>query len=97
FNLQDTGEKGIRGHRTDSKLRQVFGERFDALSEAEKDKVVDDLRSFRLTEALERRGRKRWGLSTEQAMLFADIDLEEGYGAHCLKALDILLPLMQGG
>lgn len=97
FNLQDTGEKGIRGHRTDSKLRQVFGERFDGLSEAEKDQVVDDLRSFRLTEALERRGRNRWGLSAEQAMLFADIDLEEGYGSHCLKALDILLSLMQGG
>jgi len=48
FNLERGGETRMPGHRTDAKLRAVFGDRFDAFSNEDKDRMVEDLRSFRL-------------------------------------------------
>ncbi|KAA0212967.1 MAG: type II CRISPR RNA-guided endonuclease Cas9 [Cyanobacteria bacterium CYA] len=97
FNLEDGGDPKLIGHRTDAKLIDVFGPAFDRLSEDDRDRVVEDLRSFRLPEALERRGRSRWGLSNEQAIAFAGIELEEAYASLSLKAMRRLLPAMERG
>lgn len=97
FNLEESGERKLMGHRTDAKLFDVFGSKWETLREEQRDQVVVDLRSFRLPEALERRGRSRWGLSTEQAIAFADIELEEGYASLSLKAMRRLLPEMEMG
>lgn len=97
FNLERGDEKKIVGHRTDAKLRAVLGDRLDSYSDAEMERMVEDLRSFRLPEALIRRGVKRWGLSPEQAVAFAAIGLEEGYAPLSLKALNLLVPRMEEG
>lgn len=97
FNLEDGGDPKLIGHRTDEKLIDVFGPSFDQLSEDDRDRIVEDLRSFRLPEALERRGRSRWGLTNEQAIAFAGIELEEAYAALSLKAMRRLLPAMERG
>lgn len=97
FNVEDGGDPKLMGHRTDAKLIDVFGPAFDHLSEDDRDRIVEDLRSFRLPEALERRGRSRWGLTNEQAIAFAGIELEEAYAALSLKAMRRLLPALERG
>ncbi len=97
FNLETGGEKKIIGHRTDAALREALADRFDSLSETEKDRAVEDLRSFRLPEALERRGRRRWGLDAEHARLFSGAALEEGYASLSLAAIRRLLPRLEQG
>lgn len=54
FNLEEGGERRIVGHRTDARLRAVIGDRFDSFSEADRDRMVEDLRTFRSAEALRR-------------------------------------------
>ena len=97
FNLERDDEKRLVGHRTDAKLLAVFGERFGTFSDADRDRMVEDLRSFRLPEALVRRGERRWGLCPDRASEFAMIDLEEGYAPLSIEAIRRLLPLMEQG
>lgn len=97
FNLEDGGEKKIVGHRTDFAIREALGNRFHSLADAEKDRIVEDLRSFRLPEALERRARRKWGLDAEHARLFAGAALEEGYASLSLEAMRRLMPLLEQG
>lgn len=97
LNVEDDGETRLIGHRTDAKLREVFGFRYDSLPAAERDAIVTDLRSIRTPEALRRRGETRWGLGADQAAAFADLSLEEGYGSLSLAAIHALLPLMEEG
>jgi len=90
-------EKKIVGHRTDAKLRDAIGPRFDAMSDRERDQLVLDLRSFRETEPLIGRLKSHWGLSDEQARKVADADLEEGYASYSLAAIRRLIPHLERG
>jgi CRISPR-associated endonuclease Csn1 len=97
FNLETGDETKIPGNRTEGKLRKVFGERLDSFTSADLDRMVEDLRSFRLPDALVRRGVQRWGLTKEEAEEFASIGLEEGYAPICLAAVARLMPLLEEG
>lgn len=97
FNLEEGGEKRLVGHRTDGKLGQVFGTRWDELNAADRDRVVEDVRSFRLSEALVKRGQRRWGLSAEAAREFGRVTLEEGYASLSVPAMLRLMPLLEKG
>ncbi len=97
FNLERGGEKLLRGNRTASKLYKVFGERWLAFTDAEREQLVEDLHCMADGDALARRGRKVWGLSEEEARNFAAITLEPGYCNHSLKALSRLLPMLEQG
>ncbi len=95
FNLEEGGEKRILGNRTSAALREVFGEKWDSLSEADKEQVVEDLRSIVKDETLIRRGVKKWGLDEESAKKLAQISLEEDYCDYSRRALRKLLPLLR--
>ncbi len=98
FTHEEGGEKKLVGHRTDEKLRKVFGKRWDALTESERDQVVEDVLSYEKSDALVRRGVSRWGLTTEQAEQLADeVAFEDGYSAHCVPALRQLVAEMEDG
>jgi CRISPR-associated endonuclease Csn1 len=97
FNLERGDEKRIVGHRTDAKLRTVCGDRFQDLTDTDKDRMVEDLRSFRQPEALIRRANARWGLPADDAVRFASLHLEEGYAPLSLAALKRLVPRMAEG
>lgn len=97
FNIEFDEEKRVIGHRTDAKLREVFGDRFDSMSETERDACVTDLRSYRSADGLAKRGRTRWGLSAADAARFAEIALEDDYGSLSAAAVERLLPLMRDG
>ncbi|GJQ29524.1 MAG: hypothetical protein HBSAPP03_14080 [Phycisphaerae bacterium] len=97
FNLERGDETKLPGHRTDAKLRAAFGEAFDSFFESDRDRMVEDLRSFRLPEALLRRAERRWNLHGDAAAAFAAIGLEEGYAPLSLAAIKKLLPRMEEG
>ena len=98
FNFEkEDGEKGLPGNRTNAKLKAVFDSRWIDMSSTEKERALEDLRSFRSEQALERRGINYWKLAPEQAKNFSKINLEDGYCALSKKALGKLLPEMEKG
>lgn len=95
LSIERGGEKKLIGHRTDAKLRTIFGaDKWDMMSEGDKDTIVHALRSFRDRDALRRYGVRRWGLDGDAADTFADTTLEEGHAAHCREALEKLVVRM---
>ncbi len=97
FNLEEGGEKRICGNRTDAALRKVFGDRWDELSETQRDQVVEDVLSIEKEDALIRRAKRYWNLNQEQAEALADITLEEDFARHCCPALELLVARMADG
>jgi len=97
FNLQEGGESGLVGNRTDAKLAPIFGDRWSELSECDRDQVVEDLLTIEDTEAMERRASGRWGLDEEAAGKLADLRLEDGHANHCRLALGALVTRMEQG
>ncbi|MBI5863863.1 MAG: type II CRISPR RNA-guided endonuclease Cas9 [Planctomycetes bacterium] len=97
FNLERGDEKKLPGNRTESKLRKVFDDRWESMSEQHRDAVVEDLLSIEDPKALERRARGRWGLDEERAAKLADISLEQDRARHCAAALQKLVDRMRDG
>lgn len=97
FELDAQSGRTLNGLRTDAKLREIFGERWDDFSEDEKNAAVADCLSFVRTDAMEKRGRDYWGLSADDARAFARVKLEEGYANLSRAALRRLLPELEAG
>lgn len=97
FNLEEGGEKRLVGNRTAARLRDVFGDRWDAMPASQQAMVVEDLLSMEKEGALERRGMRAYGLSAAEAKRFAALELEDGYCAYSRVALRRLLPRLQVG
>ncbi len=92
----ESGEAGkIPGNRTASRLRRVLSNRWDAMDEAAKATLVEDLLSIRDPDVLRRRLMgPAHGLDDTLARRVADVRLESGRAAISLKAMRHLLPVM---
>ncbi len=97
FNLERGGETRVIGNRTASKLREIFGERWEKISEEDRDKIVEDMRSIVKEETLKRRAIKVWGLNDARAEKLSEITLEDRYCAFSRQAINKLLPLLKDG
>jgi len=97
FNLEEGGEKELRGNSTAARLRRVFGDRWDALTNEDRDRIVQDLLSIDSADVLEARGREVWGLDDDAAARFATTTLETDHADLSTKAMKKLLPLMEQG
>ncbi|MBU6413901.1 MAG: type II CRISPR RNA-guided endonuclease Cas9 [Planctomycetes bacterium] len=97
FNLEEGGEKRLIGHRTDAKLREALGPRFDKLSEDQRDELVDLLRSFEKERPLSDYMQTHFNLDKASADAFSIISLEDGYASHCRAAIRRLLPRLEEG
>lgn len=97
FSHEAGGEEKLPGNRTASKLYAIFGERWFAMSESDRNRLVEDVRSIRNEEVLARRGTRVWGLNEEQAKALGAVSLQEGYCSHSKRALRKLLPAMERG
>jgi CRISPR-associated endonuclease Csn1 len=95
FNLEAGGEKRIIGHRTDSTLRSLFGDRFETLTDEDREAVVADLRSIVDPDACRRRAREHWSLDDAAAERFVNTELEDGYASLSLTAIARLLPHLE--
>lgn len=97
FNLQEGGEKGIKGNTTAAKLLGALGERWTQLSEEDRYRLVDEILSFETEEVLVRRLMRGWQLPEKEAKEVADIHFEQGYGSLSRKAIRSLLPALRRG
>jgi CRISPR-associated endonuclease Csn1 len=97
FNLERGGEKRLRGNRTNSFMRSVFGVFWDEMPEEEKHKAVTLWYRTESEEKLAQKARERWALDENAAKKFADTRPEDGYCSLSLKALRRLLPEMEKG
>jgi CRISPR-associated endonuclease Csn1 len=98
FNFEQRDEeKKLPGHRTDEKMRSALGERWQKLTESERDAAVLEILSFQNPDALARRAMKVWGLDEQTARALAATRLEQGYAAHSRRALRQLVARMEDG
>ncbi len=98
FNLEEGGEKKFIGNRTNAALRGLFDKRWTEMTDAEHERVVQDVLSVRQDEVLERRAREVWKLPPESAKKLADeFSPEPGYLGLSRHAIRKLLPLMEEG
>jgi CRISPR-associated endonuclease Csn1 len=97
FNLEEGGEKEIRGNVTGARLRGVFGQRWDAMGDGDRRRVITDVLSMEQDRALERRARETWGLEDDAVAAFVALRLEEGYATLSRLALSRLLPHLEAG
>jgi CRISPR-associated endonuclease Csn1 len=97
FNLEEGGEKKIPGNRTESKLRPIFGSRWNELQEAERDSIIDVLLSLEDENDVERIARAKWGLNQDAARKLAEVRLEQDRAAFCREAMRRLLTHMENG
>jgi len=97
FNWESGGEDRFLGNRTNAKLAGIFGDRWWAFTDAERDQIVEDVLSIHKDDALTRRGQRRWGLDAEAAAKFGQTALEDGYCGLSRQALAKLVPMLQDG
>jgi len=98
FNLERGGEKRLPGNRTAARLREVFGaERWDGLTDNERDGIVDEMRCIQKDDVLAIRAMKAWGLAEDAARRLAGIRLEDDYCSLSKRALRKLLPPLEKG
>jgi CRISPR-associated endonuclease Csn1 len=97
FNLEEGGEKTLRGNTTAAKLIEVFGDAWHDLRDDEQRQVVEDIRSFEKVEALQRRATNRWDLNEEQVKEFCKVSFEADYMSLSRQAIEILTPYLERG
>lgn len=97
FSHEAGGEEKLPGNRTASKLYAIFGGRWFTLTDEEKARIVEDVRSIRSEEVLARRGRRMWGLDEDKAAEFGVVSLQDEYCSLSKRALGKILPLMEAG
>jgi len=98
FNLEEGGEKKLVGNRTAAKFVAAIGKgRWADLSEADRDRLVEDLLSFEKTDPLVQRLIRAWGFSEAEAVQIAEIQLEPDYCRLSRRALRRVVPLLERG
>jgi len=97
LSIEEGGEMRLVGNRTESSLRRIFGERWDALAPGDQDRLFSDLRSFEKSDALRRRAERHWGLPPERARELSELQLEQGYASLSTKAMLRLQPSLEAG
>jgi CRISPR-associated endonuclease Csn1 len=97
FTLEKGNQKGLIGDRTTLALRPIFKEKWDKLSEDEREALVEDILSMEDDDALMRRAMKAWGLNPEEAKELSELELEPDYCNLSKKAMKKLIPHMEKG
>ncbi len=95
FNLENGGEKQIRGNSTSFRLANALPDRWPRMTEREKDILVNEILQYQSPEGLEKRLRKAFGFSLEEARKTAFARLEPGYSNLSRKAASRLLEKMK--
>ncbi len=90
LNFQGDDDDHACGTGTTSALRGILGDRWDALSSADGERLFYEVHSFNKRDALIRRAREYWGCSAEQGIALAELTFEQGYARHSKTALEKL-------
>ncbi|HUT56023.1 MAG TPA: type II CRISPR RNA-guided endonuclease Cas9 [bacterium] len=97
FTLEKGNQKGLIGNRTSLALKGIFKEKWEKLSEDEREVMVEDIMSMEDDDALKRRAMKAWGLNEPEAKDLSELELEPDYCNLSKKAMKKLIPLMENG
>ncbi|HEV1995030.1 MAG TPA: type II CRISPR RNA-guided endonuclease Cas9 [Candidatus Acidoferrum sp.] len=97
FNLESEGEDRLLGNRTAAKLGEALGERWQAMTPAERNGIVEYLWSFEKADKLAGAAAKKWGLDPETAEKLAQVAFEADYMNVSTAAMRRLLPLLEAG
>lgn len=97
FNLEEGGEKKLKGDRVTAAMLQLFGEAWPAFPASKQELILGDLRGIQNDALLRRRAKEVWGVPQDKMVLIDDLAPEEGHSAHSRQALQKLLPLMEQG
>jgi CRISPR-associated endonuclease Csn1 len=97
FNFEEGGREAFSGDSTCARIREVLGDRWSALSENERNQLVEDLMSIENQETMLRRAQRVWKLDEQEAEDLADIALEDGHASLSTKAIRRLLPHLEKG
>lgn len=97
FKFETSGAKTVIGMRTYGRMREVFGSRWDSMTDPERDRAIEDILSIDLPEARKRRARSYWKLNNDAAELFGNTALDSGYAKHSTAAMKQMLPLLREG
>lgn len=98
INLESGGNDKLIGNRTEAKMREAFGPRWNDLSQEEKLEAIRALASRSSEKELAEKAVTRWGLNALQAEKYAGTTLEFGkYAAISLRAMKRLLPRLERG
>ena len=99
FNLERGGRKAMLGMRTDATFRgtDVMGDRWDALSEDHKDRIVTYVLNHDDVEEVEKYALDILKLSPEAARCFSKVQLVKGYSSLSLRAMRAMLPFLERG
>ena len=97
LNLEDDeAESYLRGNRTNAVMVRAFGmDRWNALQEQEKRRIVRKWMTEQSPEKLLQIARMQWGLDEQAAEQLARIEPEDGYAALSHVAMLKLLPSME--
>lgn len=97
FNLEEGGEKKLSGNRTAAKLRPIFGDRWESMSDRQRDELINDLLSNEGEATVARLGVDKWDLDDAGAAKLALVRLEQDRARFCRAALHRLVGRMEGG
>lgn len=97
INFERGEAKKLIGHRTDEKLRGAIGDKLDAMDDAARDALVEDLRQLRTERALVNCAQAKWGFTKEESERLTEVGLEEDRASLSLRAIAELMPLLEQG
>jgi len=93
LNLEEGEQNKLVGNKTAAALTKVFGRTlWHKFSDAERDRILEDVRSIEDDEVLKRRATEVWGLDEQKGQKLCNVGLEPGYCALSRKALKKILP-----
>lgn len=90
-------ETKLIGDRTAAKLRPLLGERYDLLTDDERDQLILQVLYITNPESLKQLVIRKWGLAEEDAAALTQVSLEEGFGSLSRRAIRELLPYLRNG
>ena len=96
INLQEGGNKKLKGNVTAATIRKVFPE-WGSYNQTQQYALVEDLLTIHKKSVLKERLRGHWGLSSEQAIQLCMLEFEPGHGNLSCKAINKLLPYLEQG
>ena len=98
FNIEDGGKKNLIGARTLIDVRKILTkETWEAMPEAERKALFEDLFSIDKEELLLKRLERRWNLSREQVNALLNTKLQPGYASLSLRAIRRITPHLERG
>lgn len=97
FNLEESGQKNLKGNFIEWNLRVVFKKKYDELPEEMRDEIIRELLNLEDEDILKRYAAERWCLDEKATERLLKTKLASGYLHLSEKALKKLLPHMEAG